>query len=146
MVEKTKRKRSSKKQDEVAGGNGVGVQDANPDGTADPIFAEDNVMRLTDAELDRFNLMRIKMENLVQSIRVSELELDKLRREFRDQEYQKEQLIRQKRVMVEPTNNEYLDYVRQLAKKYKVNPKYLGIDDETGVIRDLTPQEEAEPG
>jgi hypothetical protein len=125
------------KMEQADGGNGVSV---------DPVFAEDHVMKLTDAELDKFNLLRIKMENIVQAIRVNELELDKLAREFRDQQHQKEQLLRQQRAMVEPANNSYLDFVRSLARKYKLDPKHMGIDDETGVLRDLRPQEEAEPG
>lgn len=121
-----------------AGGNGAGKQEV--------VFPEDVVLKLTDQELDKFNLLRIKMENTLQAIRVNELELDKLRREFRDHEHNREQLIKQQRAMVEVQNGAYLDYVRGLAKKYKLNPEKMGIDDETGVLRDLRPQEEAEPG
>jgi hypothetical protein len=135
----TRKKRATKKKPE-SGGNGAST------GTSeDPVFAEDHVMKLTEGELNKFNLLRLKMESTLQSIRVNELELDKLAREFRDQQYQKEQLLKQKRSMVEPLNNEYLGYVRDLAKKYKLNPQKMGIDDETGVLRDLRTQEESEP-
>lgn len=124
---------------EPSGGNGVNA-------APEVIFAEDHVQKLSEAELDKFNLLRLKMEGMLQAIRVNELELDKLAREFRDQQYRKEQLIKQQRAMVEPLNNEYLAYVRSLAEKYELDPSKMGIDDETGVLRDLRQHEEAEPG
>jgi hypothetical protein len=124
---------------EEQGGNGVGEE------KADLLFAEDHVQKLTEAELDKFNLLRLKVEGVLQAIRVNELELDKLSREFRDAQHNKEQFIRQLRGQVEPLNNVYLDYIRELAKKYKLDPQKLGIDDETGVLRDLRSQE-VEPG
>lgn len=143
MAEKkttTRKKRATKKKAPESGGNGVSTKPSE-----DPVFAEDHVLKLTEAELNKFNLLRLKVESTLQSVRVNELELDKLRREFRDQQYQKEQLIKQQRAMVEPLNNEYLGYVRDLAKKYKMHPQKMGIDDETGVLRDLRTQEESEP-
>jgi hypothetical protein len=146
MTERKKRgSRKKKAEEEVSGGNGVDVQNT-PDGVADPVFAEDHVMKLTGPELDKFNLLRLKVEGVLQAIRVNELELDKLNREFRDAQHNKEQFIRQLRGQVEPLNNVYLDYVRELAKKYKLDPQKMGIDDETGVLQDLRSQEEVEPG
>ena len=120
-----------------SGGNGA---------SEDPVFAEDHVVRLSEAELDKFNVLRMKMEMTLQAIRVLELEQDKAARAYRDEQYQREKMIAQRRAEVEPLNNKYLDFVRSLAEKYEINPKHMGIDDETGVVNDLTPQAEAEPG
>jgi len=121
----------------LAGGNGVGVNEA-----PDPVFAEDEVMKLTEAELDKFNLLRLKMEHKLQAIRVLELEQERADREYVAQKHTREQLVRHQRGEIEPLNNEYLGYVRQLAHKYKLHPEHLGIDDETGVLRDLRPQQQ----
>jgi hypothetical protein len=145
---KATRKRRTKKTEpeDAAGGNGVGVEPEVAKKEGETVFAEDHVMKLTEAELNKFNLLRLKVESTLQSVRVLELEQDRETRAYVDQKHQREQLIKQKRAQVDPLNNEYLDYVRDLAAKYKLHPQKMGIDDETGVLRDLRPQEEAEPG
>lgn len=126
----------------VSSGNGENTQPP----TEDPIFAEDHVAKLTESELDRFNLLRLKMEHTLQAIRVLELEQDRANREYVSQKHQREQLIAQRRAEVEPANNVYLAFVRELAEKYKLQYDKMGIDDETGILRDLRPtQEGAEP-
>jgi hypothetical protein len=126
-----------------SGGNGV-------DATAsegETVFPEDEVMKLTSAELDRFNLLRLKVEHKLQAIRVLELEQDRADREYVSQKHGRSQLIAQHRAEVEPLNNEYFAFTREIAKRYKLQPDKMGIEDDTGVLRDLRPpKEEVEPG
>lgn len=100
-------------------------------------------LQLTEAELDKFNALRMKMEMTLQSIRVLTLEQDKAARAYRDEQYRREQLIKQHQAAVEPLNENYLAYVRKLAEKYKLDPQKMGIEDETGVINDLRQNEDA---
>lgn len=149
MAEKaTTRKRRTKKTEpeEAAGGNGVNAEPEVAKEEGETVFAEDHVLKLTEAELNKFNLLRLKVESTLQSVRVLELEQERETRAYVDQKHQREQLIKQKRTQIDPLNNAYLAYVGDLAKKYKLHPQKMGIDDETGVLRDLRPQEEAEPG
>jgi hypothetical protein len=122
---------------EPSGGNGVG---------ADPVFAEDEVLKLTEAELDKFNLLQMKTENNLQKIRMLELEQERADRNYVSEKHTRGQVIKTLRDQIEPLNENYLAYVRKLAKKYKIRPEHLGINDETGVLQDLRPQEEADPG
>lgn len=135
----TRKRKTTKKKAEAPttaqGGNGASE--------TDPVFAEDHVLKLTEPELHKFNALRLKVENLLQSIRVNQLELDKLQREFRDAQYNKEQFIKQLQGEAENRNVEYLDFVRSLAKKYKLHPDHMGVEDDTGVLRDLRPPEPA---
>jgi len=122
-------------QEEAAGGNGVSEVDP-----------EDEVMKLTESELDKFNLLRLRVEKVLQAIRVNELELDKLRREFRDAEYNKEQFIQQQKQSVGPLEQEYMTFAQKLAIKYGFErPQDMGIHDDTGIIQDVRPTK-AEPG
>jgi DNA-binding response OmpR family regulator len=142
-----KRTRRKKKEDVVEeeakqedGGNGVGKE------KTDPLFAEDHVQKLTEAELDKFNLLAMKMNHNLQQIRVLELEQERADRNYVAEKHTREQHIKTLRGHITPLEQDYLNFVRSLAKKYKIRPEHLGIDDETGVIRDLTPQEEAKSG
>lgn len=132
----TKKRKTTKKKTEAQKGD-------NGSPEVDPVFAEDHVLKLAESELHKFNALRLKVENILQSIRVNQLELDKLQREFRDAQYNKEQFIRQLQGEAEVRNVEYLDFVRSLAKKYKLHPDHLGVEDDTGVLRDLRPPEPA---
>jgi hypothetical protein len=109
---------------------------------AEPAIEKFTPLQLTEAELDKFNALRMKMEMTLQSIRVLTLEQDKAARAFRDEQYRREQLIKQHQAAVEPLNENYLAYVRKLAEKYKLDPKKMGIEDETGVITDLRQHED----
>jgi hypothetical protein len=123
---------------ESKGGNGVGI---------DPVFVEDNVQKLTEAELDKFNLLRLKMERNLQQIRILELEQERADREYVAEKHNRETHLNTLRGLNAPLNTEYLAHVREIAKKYKIHPDFLGINDDTGVLQDLRPiQEEVEPG
>jgi hypothetical protein len=123
---------------EVKGGNGVG---------SDPVFAEDNVQKLTEAELDKFNLLRLKVERNLQQIRILELEQERADREYVAEKHNRETHLNTLRGLNDPLNTEYLAHVRRIATKYKIHPDFLGINDDTGVLQDLRPiQEEVEPG
>lgn len=138
MAERKRRSRKKVEEPkEESGSNGT---------SAAPVFAEDEVLKLTEAELNKFNLLAMKAANNLQQIRVLELEQERADRNYVAEKHTREQHIRALRGQVDPLTRSYEEYVHSLAKKYKIRPQYMGIDDETGVIRDLTPQEEAEPG
>lgn len=102
---------------------------------------EDAVLKLSELELCKFNVLRMRMEMILQSIRVLELEQDIATRVYRDDHRQRSAMIEQRKAEIDPANDLYLSYVARLADKYGVDPKYMGVDDETGQINDLTPSQ-----
>lgn len=105
------------------------------------LFPEDAVMHLEEHELDKFNLLRLKVEHTMQAVRVMELEQERADREYVAQKHTRTQMIETQRSAITRRNSAYSELVTQLAEKYELVPNFMGIDDETGVIHDLRPDE-----
>jgi hypothetical protein len=113
---------------------------------AKPAVAEEEGggLQLTEAELNKFNLLRIKVEGALQSARILELEQERSDREYVAQKHTRTQMIDKHRKSVSPLNADYQKFVRDIAGKYDLDPKFLGIDDETGVVHDMRPDDPVE--
>ena len=102
-------------------------------GTFDPL----GELRLTDKELLRFNNLRLQQENKLQAIRVLHLEQAQADRDYADQRQTRRTLIKQHEEELKPVEAEYKDCVCSMAEKYGLDPRKMGIDDMSGILRDL---------
>jgi hypothetical protein len=116
----------------------------NGEGVVNPI---DEVTRLTEVELLKFNHMRLQVEHHQQSIRVLQLEHEQANREFIAATHQRNLSIEKHQNTSERLDQEYKAFVRTLSDKYGVPAQYMGIDDETGVVREMPrpPEPEEKP-
>jgi hypothetical protein len=117
-------------------------KDGNGEGTTNPI---DEVVRLTETELLKFNHMQLRLEHLQQSVRVLQLEHEQANREFISATHDRNLKIEQHQNAFGRVEQEYQNYVRSLADKYKVPAQYMGIDDETGAVREMPHPTTEEP-
>lgn len=98
-----------------------------------------SALRLTEVELYKFNLYRMRVEHSLQSVRVLELEQDKAEREHVAAKHTRTQMINQSRKDVDTHSVAYRSFVASISEKYGILAKFLGIDDDTGVIHDMSP-------
>lgn len=109
-------------------------EDGNGENVVHPI---DAVVKLSEQELMKFNYMQLQIDHLTQSIRVLQLEHEQAHREFINATHVRNKQIEQHQNKLGPLQKNYETYVRELADKFGIPSKYLGIDDETGVVREM---------
>ena len=116
----------AKKDAEAEKGNGENV--------VNPI---DEVTKLTEHELLKFNHMRLLVEHHQQSIRVLQLEHEQANREFIAATHQRNLSIEKHQNLANQLDQKYKAFVRELADKYGIPAEYMGINDDTGVVREM---------
>jgi hypothetical protein len=100
---------------------------------------EAEIPKLTEIESLRFGKFDAELRNVMQGIQLKEYEIEKINRDFVEK---KNATIQQKialNAQLEEMKPRYTELVEGLAKKYKIDPKNMTIDPDSGVIRDLGP-------
>jgi len=114
------------------------------DGLCDPchekLLAEypaDSVLKMTELEAARLAAMDAELRNDLQTIRVMDLELEKMERDHRERVasrgLQKGAIVAQ----VERRRRDYETFVKDLAAKHSLDPTKMSFDTDTRVLRDL---------
>jgi len=107
-------------------GNGESVTNPN-----------DAILKLTEVELLKFNNLTLKIERTLQAIRLLQFENDQAHRRFITETHERNKQIEQGQNTVGRFEKERERMAYELADKYGVPAKYLAIDDETGVVKEL---------
>ena len=94
-----------------------------------------NVLQLTELEALRWGKMDAEMRNVLQGIRLEDLEIESLTRTYVIQKQTREAMKLKLLAEVERRKKEYEAFTKQLAEKYHVDLARMAIDPETGVIR-----------
>lgn len=98
--------------------------------------ATDEAMKVTELEAMKFAKMDSDVRMHLMSARNAELELDILHRNYLLKKGELENTKLLATQQVETLKPQYMEYVKALASKYKVNPEKMIIDPDTGVIRE----------
>jgi len=102
-----------------------------------PVFPLDEVERMTDIE--RLSIARIDAEcmNLLQAIKIIDLEIDQLRRKYNDETNTKQTQRIQYIEAFNAKKKEQVQTVKDIAEHYCLDPEKMTYDPDTGVLRDL---------
>lgn len=92
---------------------------------------------LTEAESLRWGKMDAEMRNDLQGMRLADFEIEVLQREYVQKRVTYEALKKQLTASIELKKQEYQKLTLSLAEKYKVDPKKMAIDPDTGSIREV---------
>ena len=94
--------------------------------------------KLTEAEALRWGKMDAEMRNDLQGLRLADFETEVLQREYVQKRATYDALKKQLSASIELKKQEYQKFTLSLAEKYKVDPKKMAIDPDTGSIREVS--------
>jgi predicted RNase H-like nuclease (RuvC/YqgF family) len=108
--------------------------DGNGEGVTSPI---DEVTKLSETELLKFNNLNLKIERAEQGVRILQFENEAAHRRYVTETHQRNRQIEVGQNTVGRLRKDLEELAYELADKYGIPAKYLAIDDETGVVREL---------
>jgi len=111
---------------------------------AEPEYAIDSVMRVTELEVAQFTAKDAEIRNALLSAKNLELEIEKAERTFLDAAIRHKAEQDKRRAQLDALKKHgdlqrgaYTTFVTELAQKYHLDPQHMSIDTESRVIRDL---------
>ena len=119
-------KEKEQAEQEIEGGDGTGPR--NP---------VDEVVKLTEVELLKFNNLNLKIEHTEQAVRLLQFENDLAHRRYVTETHERNRQIELGQNTVGRLRKDLEELAYALADKYGIPAKYLAIDDVTGAVREL---------
>lgn len=100
-------------------------------------FPIEGVQRVTEIEALTFSALDTEIRNHIQGVRILDLEMTQEQQKFTLQ--QKDRAARRENLLaaVAAKKDEYSTFVKDLAKRYDLDPEKMTIDPDTRAIRDM---------
>jgi predicted RNase H-like nuclease (RuvC/YqgF family) len=106
----------------------------NGEGVTNPI---DEVVKLTEVELLKFNNLNLKIEHTEQAVRLLQFENDAAHRRYVTETHQRNRQIEVGQNTIDRLRKDLEEFAYTLGDKYGIPAKYLAIDDATGAVKEL---------
>lgn len=148
---KGKSRKSGKASGNRKGGNSTRVAESEAGEFAAGVLREfpiDVVEKMTEKEALAFRALDAELRNALQGIKLVDLEIERLERDFRDKVKGLEVAFRdaiadkqaernQLKVMFESREKDYKEVVEHIAKSRGLDPTQMALDPDARTIRDL---------